>query len=219
MATAARYAAGALVHAIRAEDLQEEPHAGCRIVGGSLDQFSGKSVVAIGSRLAERLHIKRRRYRHADPAAEQLHGPRLHPALEDLRRDRDLRGRHVHLRRADRLHAARGRPAVLPGQERGDARSSSTSTIPTTSFAIGRAIFEATGARFRIIDWQQQYAGYFAWLDVQRNVLALILAAHHGGRRAQRHLRPGAAGARQDARDRHPPHHGRHARAPSCASS
>src|SRR5215468_284792 len=53
MATAARYAAGAQVHALRREDLQKNRL--IRILGdGSLDQFTGKSAIAIGSRLAER---------------------------------------------------------------------------------------------------------------------------------------------------------------------
>src|SRR5262249_44837785 len=58
LATAGRYSVGARVQALRQEDLRANRLVADHIVAGSLDEFTGKSVVAIGSRLAERLHVQ-----------------------------------------------------------------------------------------------------------------------------------------------------------------
>jgi lipoprotein-releasing system permease protein len=173
MATASHYAAGALVHAIRGEDLQKIRL--LRIVGGSLEQFSGKSVVAIGSRLAERLHIK------VNDTVTLIQPQNSCTVLGCIPRSKTYDviavfevGMSIYDERIIYM-------PLEAGQLFFQARNAATALVinvdnPDNVFPIGRAIFEATGSRFRIIDWQQQYAGYFAWLDVQRNVLALIMA-------------------------------------------
>ncbi|HZF33077.1 MAG TPA: lipoprotein-releasing ABC transporter permease subunit [Candidatus Angelobacter sp.] len=173
MATASHYAAGALVHAIRAEDLQKIRL--IRIVNGSLAQFSGKSVVVIGSRLAERLHIK------VGDTVTLIQPQNSCTVLGCIPRSKTYDviaifevGMSIYDERIVYM-------PLEAGQLFFQARNAATALVinvdnPDNVLPIGRAIFDATGARFRIIDWQQQYAGYFAWLDVQRDVLALILA-------------------------------------------
>jgi len=46
---------------------------------------------------------------------------------------------------------------------------------PDDVASIRDSIQRATGGKYYIVDRQQQYAGYFAWLDVQRNALTFIL--------------------------------------------
>jgi len=173
MATATHFAAGALVHAIRQEDLQKTRL--IRIVDGSLDQFSGESVVVIGSRLAERLHIK------VGDTVTLIQPQNSCTVLGCIPRSKTYDviaifevGMSIYDERIVYM-------PLEAGQLFFQARNAATALVinvdnPDNVLPIGRAIFEATGGRFRIIDWQQQYAGYFAWLDVQRDVLALILA-------------------------------------------
>jgi lipoprotein-releasing system permease protein len=173
MATASHYAAGALVHAIRGEDLQKIRL--LRIVGGSLEQFSGKSVVAIGSRLAERLHLK------VGDTVTLIQPQNSCTVIGCIPRSKTYEviaifevGMSIYDERIIYM-------PLEAGQLFFQVKNAATALVinvdnPDNVFPIGRAIFEATGSRFRIIDWQQQYAGYFAWLDVQRNVLALIMA-------------------------------------------
>ncbi len=174
MATAARYAAGAQVHAIRREDLAKNRL--IRILGGgNLDQFAGRSAVAIGSRLAERLHVK------VGDTVTLIQPQNSCTVLGCIPRSKtydviaifevgmsiyDERIVYMPLEAGQLFFQAKNAASALV----------ITADNPDDVFPIGRAIFEATGSRFRIIDWQQQYAGYFAWLDVQRNVLALIMA-------------------------------------------
>jgi len=173
MATASHYAAGALVHAIRGEDLRKIRL--LRIVGGSLEQFSGKSVVAIGSRLAERLHLK------VGDTVTLIQPQNSCTVIGCIPRSKTYDviaifevGMSIYDERIIYM-------PLEAGQLFFQAKNAATALVinvdnPDNVSPIGRAIFEATGSRFRIIDWQQQYAGYFAWLDVQRNVLALIMA-------------------------------------------
>jgi lipoprotein-releasing system permease protein len=173
MATAAHNAAGALVHAIRQEDLRKIRL--LRIVEGDLEQFSGKSVVAIGSRLAERLHI------NVGDTITLIQPQNSCTVLGCIPRSKTYDviaifevGMSIYDERIIYM-------PLEAGQLFFQAKNAASALVinvdnPDDVFPIGRAIFEATGSRFRIIDWQQQYAGYFAWLDVQRNVLALIMA-------------------------------------------
>src|SRR5262245_46980894 len=174
MATAARYAAGAQVHAVRREDL--ERNSLIRILGGGdIDQFAGKSAVAIGSRLAERLHVK------VGDTVTLIQPQNSCTVLGCIPRSKTYDvvalfevGMSIYDERIVYMPLEAGQ---LFFQAK-NAASALVITVdnPDDVFPIGRAIFEATGSRFRIIDWQQQYAGYFAWLDVQRNVLTLVLA-------------------------------------------
>jgi lipoprotein-releasing system permease protein len=175
MATATRYAAGALVHAIRQEDLRKNRLIAGKVIGGSLDQFTGKSVVAVGSRLAERLHIV------VGDTVTLIQPQSNCTVLGCIPRSKTYDviaifevGMSIYDERI--IYTP-----LEAGQLFFQAKNAATALVimvddPDNVFPMSRAIFEATGARYRLIDWQQQYAGYFAWLDVQRNVLALILA-------------------------------------------
>ena len=172
MATAGRYAAGAQVHAVRPDDVRKIRQV--RIVDGDLEQFSGKSALALGSRLAERLHVK------AGDVVTLIQPQNSCTVLGCIPRSKTY---DVVAIFEVGMSFYDERIIYMPleaGQLFFQAKDAASALVidvddPDNVFRIGRAIFDAMGARFRIIDWQQQYAGYFAWLDVQRNVLALVL--------------------------------------------
>jgi lipoprotein-releasing system permease protein len=175
LATAARHSVGALVQAVRQEDLKRNWLVAGGIISGSLNKFSGKSVVAIGSRLAERLHIG------VNDTVTLIQRQNSCTVLGCLPRSKtygvvaifevgmaDYDGGMIYM-------------PLEAGQLFFQAKNAATALVimvdnPDNTFPIARAIFDSTGARFRFTDWQQQSAGYFAWLDVQRNVLTLVLA-------------------------------------------
>jgi len=174
MATAARYAAGAQVHALRREDLQKNRL--IRILGdGSLDQFTGKSAIAIGSRLAERLHVK------VNDTVTLIQPQNSCTVIGCVPRSKTY---DVVAIFEVGMSFYDERTIYMPleaGQLFFQVRNAATALVitvdnPDNVLPIDRAVFEATGARFSITDWQQQYAWYFAILDVQRNGLALVLA-------------------------------------------
>jgi lipoprotein-releasing system permease protein len=172
MATAGHYTAGAQVHAVRPDDFRKIRQA--RILDGDLEQFSGKSALALGSRLAERLHVK------AGDVVTLIQPQNSCTVLGCIPRSKTY---DVVAIFEVGMSFYDERIIYMPleaGQLFFQAKDAASALVidvdnPDNVFRIGRTIFDATGARFRIIDWQQQYAGYFAWLDVQRNVLALVL--------------------------------------------
>src|SRR5262245_3337134 len=174
MATAARYAVGAQVHALRREDLEKNRL--IRILdGGNLDQFAGKGAIVIGSRLAERLHVQ------VGDVVTLIQPENSCTVVGCIPRSKTY---DVVATFEVGMSIYDERIIYMPleaGQVFFQARDAANALVidvddPDNVFRVGRRIFDATGARFRLIDWQQQYSGYFAWLDVQRSVLALVLA-------------------------------------------
>ena len=172
MATAAHDAAGAQVHAVRPDDFRKLQQ--IRILDGNLEQFGGKSAVALGSRLAEHLHVK------VGDTVTLIQPQNSCTVLGCIPRSKTydvVAIFEVGMSYFDE------RIIYMPleaGQLFFQAKDAAGALVievdnPDDVSRIGRAIFDATGARFRIFDWQQQYADYLALLDVQRNVLALVL--------------------------------------------
>jgi lipoprotein-releasing system permease protein len=175
MATATRYAAGAQVHSVRAEDLADVPLVAGNIRSGGLDAFGGVHVVALGARLAERLHVG------VGDTVTLIQPQSSCTILGCIPRSKTY---DVVALFEVGMSFYDERVIYMPleaGQLFFQAKDAATALVimvddPDDAFAIGRDVFRATGSRYRITDWQQQYAGYFAWLDIQRNVLALVLA-------------------------------------------
>ena len=136
---------------------------------------AASSAVALGSRLAERLHIE------VGDTVTLIQPQSSCTVLGCLPRSKTY---DVVAIFEVGMSAYDGGIIYMPleaGQVFFQAKDAVSSLVvmvddPDDAFRIGREIFDATGSRFRIVETQRQYAGYFAWLDVQRNVLALILA-------------------------------------------
>jgi lipoprotein-releasing system permease protein len=160
---------------VRLEDLRANPLVASGIRAGSLEEFSGKHVVALGARLAERLHVG------VGDTVTLIQPQKSCTVLGCIPRSKTY---DVIAIFEVGMSIFDERFIYMPleaGQLFFQAKDAATELVimvqdPDDAFAIGRDVFEATGAKFRLHDWQQQYAGYFAWLDVQRNVLAVVLA-------------------------------------------
>jgi len=174
MATTGRAAVGATVHSQRLEDLTANPLVSQHITSGSLDDFAGRHVVAVGARLAERLHIG------VGDAVTLIQPQTRCTVVGCIPRTKTY---DVIATFEVGISIYDERVIYMPleaGQLFFQARESVSRLMimvddADDAFAAGRRIFAATGAKFRLVDWQQQYAGYFAWLAVQRDVLAVIL--------------------------------------------
>jgi lipoprotein-releasing system permease protein len=175
MATAGRYAAGAQVHAVRPEDLQSIRLVADGIKDGSLDQFSGIHVVAVGARLAERLHIG------VGDTVTLIQPQSSCTILGCLPRSKTYDVIAIFEVGMSFYDESVIYMPLEAGQVFFQVRDAASALVITTDNAdnvgpVRAAIQRATAGRYHIVDWQQQYAGYFAWLDVQRNVLTLVLA-------------------------------------------
>lgn len=175
MATAGRYASAAAVHALRRDDLMVNSLVSAHLLSGSLDGFEGKHVIAVGARLAERLHVS------SGDAITLIQPQSRCTVIGCIPRTKTydiVAVFEVGISIFDE------RVIYMPleaGQVFFQVRDAASRLMimvddADAAFSVGRSVFEATGAKYRVSDWQQQYASYFSWLDVQRNVLTLILA-------------------------------------------
>ncbi len=175
MATAKGVAAGALVRGVRRADLERRRIVAANIRAGSLDGFAGKSAVALGTRLAQKLGVDA-----GDTVT--LVSPQTTPtvfgAVPRQKRyrvvatfevgmfDYDDSFIFMPLEAADLFFRLRGGvtglEVVLHDPEAVDAARA--------------AIAEAVGPRLRLRDWRDVYAPFLDQVRVQRNVLILLLA-------------------------------------------
>ncbi len=175
MATAGRYAAGAQVHAVRLEDLKSVRLVAEGVEDGSLERFGGVHVVAVGARLAERLHVG------VGDTVTLIQPQSTCTILGCLPRSKTYDVIAVF---AVGMSFYDERVIYMPleaGQLFFQAKDTAGALViaaddPDDVASLGAAIRRATDGRYHVVDWKQQYSGYFAWLDVQRNVLALVLA-------------------------------------------
>lgn len=174
MATSGRAAVGATVHAQRREDLAANPLVSEHITSGSLDGFTGKHVIAVGARLAERLHVG------VGDTVTLIQSQIRCTVVGCIPRTKTY---DVIATFELGISLFDERVIYMPleaGQIFFQAKESASRLLimvddADEAFATGRRIFGATGAKFRLVDWQQKYASYFAWLAVQRDVFAVIL--------------------------------------------
>jgi len=175
MATAARYAAGAQVHAVRPEDLDSIRLIAGGIKDGSLEQFGGIHAVAVGSRLAERLHVG------VGDTVTLIQPQSSCTILGCLPRSKTYDVVAIFEVGMSFYDESVIYMPLEAGQLFFQVKDAASALLvmaddPDNVRPVRDAILRATGGRYHIVDWQQQYAGYFAWLDVQRNVLTLVLA-------------------------------------------
>jgi lipoprotein-releasing system permease protein len=174
MATAMRYVAGAQVHSVRLEDLQRIPLVARGITEGSLEQFAGIHAVAIGARLAERLHVG------VGDTVTLIQPESSCTVLGCLPRSKTYDIVATFEVGMSFYDEATIYMPLEAGQLFFRAKEAASELLimvddPDDVPSIRDSIQRATGGKYRIVDRQQQYAGYFAWLDVQRNALTLIL--------------------------------------------
>jgi lipoprotein-releasing system permease protein len=174
MATATRYSSGALARAVRRDDLERIKLVADNIKAGSLDEFQGNSVVALGSRLAERLHVK------VGDAVTLIMPQTSCTVIGCIPRSKtydvvaifevgmsiyDGRFIYMPLEAGQLLFQAKGAATDL----------NITVDDPDEALNIGQRIYATVGPNYQLIDWQQYNAAFFAGLAVQRAALLLIM--------------------------------------------
>lgn len=175
MATAARFATAASVHAMRRDDLLANSLVSAHLTAGSLDEFEGKHVVAIGARLAERLHVT------SGDAVTLIQPQSRCTVIGCIPRTKTydiIAVFEVGISIFDE------RVIYMPleaGQVFFQAKDAASRLMimvddADAALSVERRITKAIQGKYPITAWQQQYASYFAWLDVQRDVLTVILA-------------------------------------------
>jgi lipoprotein-releasing system permease protein len=174
MATATRYVAGAQVHSVRAEDLQNIRLVAAGIKEGGLDEFSGIHVVTLGARLAERLHVG------VGDTVTLIQPQSSCTVLGCLPRSKTYDVVAIFEVGMSFYDEGTIYMPLEAGQLFFQAKDAASELLirvsdPDDVAAIRDSIHGATGGRYHIVDRQQQYAGYFAWLDVQRNALTFVL--------------------------------------------
>jgi lipoprotein-releasing system permease protein len=174
MATAGSNAVGAVVRGVRSEDLRARPIIAGNIRAGSLDEFHGLDVIAIGQRMAERfnLPIGGKLTLVSPQGTTTVLGtvPRMKTyevvaVFEVGMFEYDSSFVFMPLEAAQLFFK---HPKAVTDLEIMVAD-------PERVTPVARAIASAVGQGYRLLDWQRANAGFFNAIQVERNVMFLIL--------------------------------------------
>ncbi len=174
-AAAGRHSVGGFVRAVRPQDLRSAQLLAGSIKDGSLDRFEGEDAVVLGTRMAERLRVA------VGDTVTLIQPQTTCTLIGCIPRSKTY---DVVALFEVGMSVYDGRFIYMPleaGQLLFRAKSAASSLLvsvadPDRAPAVAGRLREELGSRFRIVDWQQQNAGFFAGLAVQRNVLMLMFA-------------------------------------------
>ena len=174
MASANGVAGGALVRALRPDDLKARRIVADNIRSGSLDEFQGRSAVMVGDNFA-------RRYGLAPGSSLRLISPQSKStAFGTVPRIKTYKVAaifHLGMFQYDNgfvfmpLEAAQLYFRTGPGVSQLEVFVED----PDNLGGIKESIREGAGREVRLIDWQQTNAVFFNAVEVERNVMFLIL--------------------------------------------
>lgn len=165
---------GVLVRGIQAEDIKQRPLLASHIVQGSLDAF-GETTVAIGARLAQQLGVR------VGESITLISPESRTSVFGSLPRYRDYTVGaifDVGMFEYDSGYVFMPLEAAQVFY-RMDYLVSGLEVFakdPRDLAGVKRRIFEAAGGNLRVLDWQQQNAGFLNVIQVERNVMFLILS-------------------------------------------
>lgn len=174
MASANNVASGAVVRGIKPEDLRKRPTIAGNINRGSLDDFHGPDVIAIGQRMADRMRLG-----IGDEIT--LISPQttstLIGSVPRIKAYEVVAIFEVGMYEYDNSFAFLPLEAAqvyfkLPG-----AASSLEIMVddPERVPALRYDITNRVGPDYRVVDWQQANSSFFGAIQVERNVMFLIL--------------------------------------------
>lgn len=174
MASANGVAGGALVRALRPEDLQARRIVADNIRGGSLDEFRGRSAVMVGDNFARRYGlIPGSRLRLISPQSKST----AFGTVPRIKTYKVVAIFHLGMFQYDNgfvfmpLEAAQLYFRTGPGVSQLEVFVED----PDNLGGIKESIREGAGRELRLIDWQQTNAAFFNAVEVERNVMFLIL--------------------------------------------
>lgn len=173
--TAEGRSSGGFVRAIPSDDLRAMPLIADSIRAGTLDRFAGEDAIVLGTRMAERLRV------HVGDTVTVVQPQTTCTLIGCIPRSKTYDvvalfevGMSVYDNRFVYMPLEAGQ---LLFRARGMAGSLLISVDdPDRAPAIAGRLRGELGPQFRVADWQQQNAGFFAGLAVQRNVLTLMFA-------------------------------------------
>ncbi|MGH6931099.1 MAG: lipoprotein-releasing ABC transporter permease subunit [Dongiaceae bacterium] len=175
MATAARYAVGVYARGLTEGDINSLKLVSGNLKAGSLDKFTGKSIIALGARLADRLHvgvgddvtlILQQTTCTVFGCVPRSKTYRVVAIFQVGMSLFDERFAYMPLEAAQLFFQAKGAATDLVVRI----------DDPDAAEAFGAAIRGTIGEQFRITDWRRLNASYFDALEVQRLSLMLIFA-------------------------------------------
>ena len=174
MASANGVAGGAVVRALRPDDLKARRIVADNIRGGSLDEFRGRSAVMVGDNFA-------RRYGLAPGSSLRLISPQSKSTafgtVPRIKTYKVVAIFHLGMFQYDNgfvfmpLEAAQLYFRTGPGVSQLEVFVED----PDNLGDIKESIQEGAGRELRLIDWQQTNAVFFNAVEVERNVMFLIL--------------------------------------------
>ena len=174
MASANGVASGALVRALRPEDLRARRIVADNIRGGSLDEFRGRSAVMVGDNFARRYGlIPGSRLRLISPQSKST----AFGTVPRIKTYKVVAIFHLGMFQYDNgfvfmpLEAAQLYFRTGPGVSQLEVFVED----PDNLGGIKESIREGAGRELRLIDWQQTNAAFFNAVEVERNVMFLIL--------------------------------------------
>ncbi len=174
MVTSKGVASGALVRAIRGDDLRGQAIIAGNIRSGTLDNFKGKGAVVIGSRMARRLGIG---VGHPITLIAPRGNVTAFGVMPRLRSYRVVAIFEVGMYEYDNNFIYM---PLKAGQIFFRLRDAVTNlevsiTDPDQVRALRQPIIKAAGKKVRLLDWQQRNSSFFTAIQVERNVMFLIL--------------------------------------------
>ena len=174
MVTAKGIASGALIRGIRGDDLRGQAIIAGNIRSGTLDNFKGKGVVIIGSRMARRLGVG---VGHPITIVAPRGNVTAFGIMPRLRSYRVVAVFEVGMYEYDNNFIYMPLEAGQVFFRLGDAVTNLEVSItdPDQIRALRQPIIKAAGGKVRLLDWQQRNASFFTAIQVERNVMFLIL--------------------------------------------
>ena len=209
---------GALVRGISGDDLKSLPGMTGHIRQGTLDGFDLAGGVAIGQRMAENLGVQvgdsvdlltARGAQTPFGVMPRMKAYRVQAIFQFGLSDFDQLFVYMPLAEAQAFFNKPNEVSVIEGyvadpQHMDDLRMKIETTVERPNI---------------LTDWRQRNKGFFDVLKVESDAIFLILSIIVGGGGVADRAGPDPVGEGQDPRHRDPPHHGRDAAAPCCASS
>ncbi len=174
MVTAKGIASGAMIRAIRGDDLRSQALIAGNIRSGTLDNFKGKGAVVIGSRMARRLGVG---VGHPITLVAPRGNVTAFGIMPRLRSYRVVAVFEVGMYEYDNNFIYMPLKAGQIFFRLGDAVTNLEVSItdPDQIRALRQPIIKAAGNKVRLLDWQQRNASFFTAIQVERNVMFLIL--------------------------------------------
>lgn len=174
MASANNVASGAVVRGIKPEDLRKRPTIAGNINRGSLDDFHGPDVIAIGQRMADRMRLG-----IGDEIT--LISPQttstLIGSVPRIKAYEVVAIFEVGMYEYDNSFAFLPLEAAQVYFKLPEAASSLEIMVddPERVPALRYDITNRVGPDYRVVDWQQANSSFFGAIQVERNVMFLIL--------------------------------------------